>query len=113
MGGQLQLQGQQTGLPGTIVQTIGPFSVACSTLQSNEQVDLTSGNNTIAIPANSNGVIVIAPVGGSTAMNLDSSSGVPLAVAGLAAVVAFPVGAGPASFVIYSAGSVTVTVQVF
>jgi hypothetical protein len=112
MGGQLQLQGQQTGLPGTITQTIGPFSAACSAVQYNEQVALTTGNNTLTIPSGAAGVIVIAPTGGAVAMNLDSSSGAPLAEAGLAAVIVFP-GSPPTSFVIWAAGSVTVTVQAF
>src|ERR1700676_1105454 len=110
MGGQLQLAGQQTGLPGTIVQQIGPFSVACSGVQSNETEILAAGNNTIGIPTGAAGFMVITPTGGATPI---SYGGVNIAQAGLAPVVVIEPANPVTSFVLNASAPTTVTVQAF
>jgi hypothetical protein len=110
MAGQIQLGGQQTGTPGTPVQQIGPFSLTCSGVQSNEQVNLTTGNNTVEVPAGSAGFMVITPTGGTTPILY---GGVNIAQSGLALVVVIDQANPVTSFVLNASAPVTVTVQAF
>jgi hypothetical protein len=112
MGGQLQVQGQQLGLPGTPVQAIGPISVPCSGVQFNEQITITGpGSTTVDLPAGIAGFMISAPVGSSDEI---SFGGYNIAQAGLGLVfVADPNNPTTSIVIGTTATSATVIVQCF
>lgn len=111
MAGQLGVQGQQTGLPGTTTQPIGPFSVACSGVTFNEEITFTGPNITIDLPTGIAGFIVSAPVGSG---NEISFGGYFIAEAGLGLVVVTDPNNPTTSIVLgTTASSATVIVQCF
>ena len=118
--GQVQIVGQQISLPqGTPTVNIGSFSIPCSTVSDIQAVALTTGANTITVPAAQlpQGCI-ITPTQGSTVQlilkGVSGDTGIHLSPE-YPSLVSFDTQTPsiPSSFVINAAAGTTVYIQFF
>ncbi|SRR5712691_985522 len=100
--------------PGSIQsgsKQIGPNNVAgANTIDAITQLTLANGDNTIAVPTGSTGVVIVAPLGNGNVLKLKGvggDTGFQIAKTGLCAVLIFDSAAVPANIVVNSTGAMT------
>ena len=114
MGGTLLISGTQSGIP-TGEAVIGPFNVPMSNVDETLSVTLAQGDNTFALPAAIEGVIIMIPANQTGVVKLKGAgadTGVPLSVLE-PTVLEFPSGGVPASIILNAsvAGTSPTTVR--